>query len=402
MKILLYGINYKPELTGIGKYSGELCEWLSNQGHDVRVVTAPPYYPAWQVDPGYSRWWFKKERVEGISVLRCPLYVPRSPTTIKRLFHLSSFALTSFFGLFSNLRWKPDLVVLVAPTLFCAPAAISFSRLVGAKSVIHVQDYEVDAMFGLGLAQKGGVEKIAYKVERYLLDGFDYVSTISKAMLKKAVNKGVEEKKTVFFPNWSEVSRFSDAIKNNDFLSELGIDSQKRIVLYSGNMGEKQGLESVIATADILRDRSDIQFVMVGEGGGKSKLIELAEKQKLENIIFLPLQPYDKLPTLLASVDCHLVVQRRGAADVVLPSKLTNILAVGGNAVITADPETELGILCRDYPGIAECVEPESTRALAEGILSALEKSQPNVVASEYAARNLDKAQVIQTFLNSI
>lgn len=95
MKILVYGINYSPELTGIGKYTGEMVEWLAAQGHEVRVITAPPYYPQWQVGENYSAWWYKRE--EGAAtVWRCPLYVPKQPSTLKRLLHLGSFAASSF------------------------------------------------------------------------------------------------------------------------------------------------------------------------------------------------------------------------------------------------------------------------------------------------------------------
>lgn len=96
MKILVYGINYSPELTGIGKYTGEMVEWLAAQGHEVRVITAPPYYPQWQVGENYSAWRYKRE--EGAAtVWRCPLYVPKQPSTLKRLLHLGSFAVSSFF-----------------------------------------------------------------------------------------------------------------------------------------------------------------------------------------------------------------------------------------------------------------------------------------------------------------
>lgn len=96
MKILVYGINYSPELTGIGKYTGEMVEWLAAQGHEVRVITAPPYYPQWQVGENYSAWRYKRE--EGAATAwRCPLYVPKQPSTLKRLLHLGSFAASSFF-----------------------------------------------------------------------------------------------------------------------------------------------------------------------------------------------------------------------------------------------------------------------------------------------------------------
>ncbi|MNE65257.1 putative glycosyl transferase [compost metagenome] len=100
--------------------------------------------------------------------------------------------------------------------------------------------------------------------------------------------------------------------------------------------------------------------------------------------------------------DCHLVVQKRGAADAVLPSKLTNILAVGGNAVITAEPETELGQLCDTYPEIAVCVEPESVPALVAGIERALAMPKQNTVARQYAERTLEKENVLSQFIADI
>lgn len=130
--------------------------------------------------------------------------------------------------------------------------------------------------------------------------------------------------------------------------------------------------------------RTDLVFLVVGEGAGKARLLELSQQHNLHNIVFAPLQPYEDLPALLASADCHLVIQKRGAADAVLPSKLTNILAVGGNALITADPDTSLGLLCSEYPGIATLVEPESVEALIEGIESVLAMPVPNTIATGY------------------
>ena len=152
MKILVYGINYSPELTGIGKYTGEMVEWLAAQGHEVRVITAPPYYPQWQVGENYSAWRYKRE--EGAAtVWRCPLYVPKQPSTLKRLLHLGSFAVSSFFPLMAQRRWKPDRIIGVVPTLFCTPGMRLLAKLSGARTVLHIQDYEVDAMLGLA----GGV-----------------------------------------------------------------------------------------------------------------------------------------------------------------------------------------------------------------------------------------------------
>lgn len=102
MKILIYGINFSPELTATGKYSGEMAEWMAREKQDVRAVTAPPYYPEWKVKSPYSSWKYKKEVISNVTVFRCPLYVPKQVSTLKRLIHLTSFTLSSFPQLFRN------------------------------------------------------------------------------------------------------------------------------------------------------------------------------------------------------------------------------------------------------------------------------------------------------------
>ena len=404
MKILVYGINYSPELTGIGKYTGEMVEWMARQGHEVRVITAPPYYPQWKVGEKYSAWRYRREQ-GAATVWRCPLYVPKQPSTLKRLMHLGSFALSSFFPLMAQRRWKPDRIIGVVPTLFCTPGMRLLAKLSGARTLLHIQDYEVDAMLGLGMAggKTGKVARLAAAFERSGLQNVDNVSTISRSMMNKAREKGVAEQKVIFFPNWSEVARFRDVDAAEVALlrTSLGLDNAQKIILYSGNIGEKQGLENVIAAADALRDRA-WTFVIVGQGGGKARLEKLAAEKQLDNVKFFPLQSYEALPALLKMADCHLVIQKRGAADAVLPSKLTNILAVGGNAVITAEANTELGQLCTSLPGIAVCVEPEHVPALVTGIEQALALPKVNDIAREYAERTLEKESVLSQFIADI
>jgi colanic acid biosynthesis glycosyl transferase WcaI len=145
MRILIYGINFYPELTGIGKYSGELSDWLSQHGHEVRVVTAPPYYPAWKISDGYSTTKWSKEFWGDCKIFRCPIWVPKNPTGLKRLIHLASFVLTSLPIILAQLFWRPDLIWVVEPPLFVSPIAYLGAKLCGSKTVLHIQDYEIDA-----------------------------------------------------------------------------------------------------------------------------------------------------------------------------------------------------------------------------------------------------------------
>ncbi len=267
MKLLVYGINYRPELTGIGKYSGEMVKWFVDNGLDVRVITAPPYYPAWKVASDYSGWKYTKEKHPQI-VYRCPLYVPNKPSTIKRLLHLSSFAFSSFFPLVMQARWKPDYIICVVPTLFYVPGALLLRKLTRAKVIIHIQDFEVDAMLGLGMAKKGVFATFAKKFEKWCLTSADKVSSISKTMLLNASDKGVPQSNLIFFPNWSELERFKN-VKSEQSVKlkeEFGIAEEQKVILYSGNIGEKQGLEIVISAAQKMTANNYV-FLFVGQGG---------------------------------------------------------------------------------------------------------------------------------------
>ena len=221
-------------------------------------------------------------------------------------------------------------------------------------------------------------------------------------MIKKLIDKGVKEEKVIYFPNWSEIDRFKDETKDLEYLNSLGIDRNKKIILYSGNMGHKQGLDKVIEVAYELKVNREFLFVLVGDGAVKKDLINHTKKLNLTNVIFLPLQSYEDLPKLLASADCHLVVQKANAADLVLPSKLTNILSVGGNAVITAEKNTTLGSLCEKNPGIAVLAKPESVQEIKEGIINALSMKTPNVIAQNYSKDFLDKEKILNKYFTEL
>jgi colanic acid biosynthesis glycosyl transferase WcaI len=245
MKIVLYGINFSPELTGIGKYSGEMVEWLSEQGHQVDVVTALPYYPEWQVHKGYKRWRFSREKLKHGSLIRCPLYVPSNPSTLKRLIHLVSFSVSSALALFTKLFDKPDVVFVVQPTLFCAPVALLYARLTGAKVVMHIQDYEIDAMFGLGMMKRGLLTRVVKKVERWLMRQFDAITTISLSMMNNAKEKGVELPEQfavgmLFLEDKNQQDKVTEICEAND----LKVLLFRKVPVDKGALG-KQALQSL-------------------------------------------------------------------------------------------------------------------------------------------------------------
>ncbi len=388
MKILLYSMNFSPELVGIGKYSGEMAQWLHAKGHEVRVIAAPPFFPQWALFEGHSAWAWRRTVCDGVTVYRAPTWVPARPRALARLAHLMSFMLSSMPLLFGQIRWKPDLVFVVEPPLFCAPAVLFFSRLLGIKSWLHIQDYEVDAAFGLGLVRGARVRRFALSVERWLLNRFHRVSTISSAMLDKARDKGIDDTRLVLLPNWVDVRAIcpqaaapAGAAPAQGYRAMLGIPADEVVVLYAGSLGAKQGIELLAEAAHRLVAAAHIHFVFCGNGPSRAPLE--AACADLPRVHFLDLQPAERLNELLGMADIHVLPQRADAADLVMPSKLAGMLASGKAVIVTAHAGTELS---RVVEGRGLVVEPGNADALAEAIAQ-LAVSRPRREAMGAAAR---------------
>jgi colanic acid biosynthesis glycosyl transferase WcaI len=362
MRILIYSANFAPEPTGVGKYSGEMAWWLAERGHEVRVVAAPPYYPMWKVDRKYLWPPFRREQWRGVEVWRALLWVPKSPTGLTRLVHLLSFAITSFPVMLWQIGWRPDLVLTVAPAFMCAPAGLLTARLCRARAWLHLQDFEVDVAFRMGLLKGKRLQRIVLRIERWLLRRFDSVSTISGRMVERLLTKGVEPVRTRYFPNWVDVTRIGP-VAGGTFRSKVGISPDAIVVLFSGTLGGKQGLLVIPEAARLLAARGDIVFVICGDGLMKPSLEAAAAA--LPNLKILPLQSSGRLADLLNMADIHLLPQSPDAADLVLPSKLSGMLASGRPVIATCRSGTEISGI------VSQCgivVEPENGPKLALAI----------------------------------
>lgn len=363
MRILVLGLNFAPEEIGIAPYTTGLCEDLVAKGHQLRVVAAKPYYPHWQVFPGYRGWW-KRVNERGVDVTRCPIYVPRKPSGTKRLIHHVTFALSSFLPMMkAAMGFKPDLVITAAPSLLGAPIAWLAAKISGAASWLHIQDFEVEAAFATGLmGQKSAAARVARSFEHRVIGSFDQISSISPEMCRKIGSFGVSEDRIYEFRNWAEIDRITPLAAPSSYRTEWSI-STPHVALYSGNIANKQGIEIVVETARRLAHRRDVTFVICGQGPNRVELEKKAEG--LRNIQFRDLQPTERLNDLLGLATVHLLPQKPGAADLLLPSKLTNMLASGRPAVVTAAPNTGLA---REVEGCCLVTPPENSAELASAL----------------------------------
>lgn len=366
-KVVLYGMNFAPEMTGVGKYTGEIAEYLTSQHAGVTVVTTPPHYPGWAVRDGYKNR-YSREVSKGIDVFRVPLFLTENMGGIWRLIAPLSFALTSApVVLWKILKDRPEFVICVEPTLFAAPLALLAAKIVGARTVLHVQDLEVDAAFAVGhIKSIPWMKKFAHFFEKKTLKHFDRIITISERMAGRLAEKTGNADQVVIVRNWVDLGHIYPLGRTSAYRKELGYADDDFIVLYSGNIGAKQGLDTLLEAAERLQSQAKVKFVVAGEGPAKAGLAK--RFGHLANLRLLPFQPYDRFNEFMNLASLHALPQERGAADLVLPSKLGGMLASGAPMVVTADEGTELAEFLGDS---AIITPPGDADALSRAILEA-------------------------------
>lgn len=383
MRLLIVGLNFAPEPVGVGKYTAEVAAWFAARGHDIFVVTAPPYYPWWRRAPGYVAWRWYREFWQQCRVTRCPLYVPSRVSGWRRILHLISFAITSGpTVLVQALKHRPDIVCCVMPTIFAAPLGLLAARLIGARAWLHVQDFEIDVGRELGIIGFRSISSVALAFEHKLIRCFDLVSTISTAMLHEIERHGVARERLALFYNWVDTKLIFPLASSARMRRELGIPEDRCVVLYAGSMGEKQGLDVVIAAARSLAgDSTSPLFILAGDGHNRRRL-EI-EARMLQNVMFLPLQPADRFNEFLNIGDIHLLPQHPSVADLVLPSKLGAILAVGKPIIATVAQGSQIA---RMIGAAGIVVRPSDPTALATAIC--------NLASNPARARMMGKVAV--------
>jgi len=361
-RFLIYSMNYAPELTGAGRYTGEIGAYFARCGATVDVVTTPPHYPGWKVQAPFKNG-FSTRRDGKVTVTHCPLVLRDDMKGVWRLLAPLSFALSSALAVMGRIMTRrPHTVLMIEPTLLAAPAALIAAKLSGARTVLHVQDLEIDAAFAMGHLKKGLLQRMAAAFEKVTLSACDHVVTISNRMRDRLSEKGVPDGKLSVIRNWVDVEKIYPLAGPNSYRAELGLKPDAFVVLYAGNIGLKQALDVVVESAAQLIEHEDIVFVIAGDGPERAKLQATAGP----NVRFLPLQPENMLCELLNFADLHVLPQHAGAADLVLPSKLGGMLASGKPIVAAADAGTELAEFLQDT---ATLVPSGAPAAMAAAIL---------------------------------
>lgn len=373
MKILFLAQRYAPEEISAAILISELAIDLAKRGHQVTMVTEVPNYPHGKVFAGYRNKLYQEETLEGVRVIRTWSAISPKKAFWPRILNYGGYSATSFYG--GLMAGKHDIVVSYSPPLPLGISAFLLSRIWRVPWVLQIEDLYPDAAVAAGVLKNRRVIGFFSAMERFIYRNAQHISLISESFRKNLLGKQVPLEKMTLIPVWADPDVVRPMPRENAFRKQHGLEG-KFVIMYSGNMGFTSCLEDALAAAELLRDDPDTAFVLIGEGVRKEAFEEMAREKDLDNVIFLPYQPRELFPEMLAAADAHLVTLNAGSSHSSLPSKVFNAMASARPILAVANAESDLAHVVRS----AQCgliTPPEAPKHLAEAI-RALRQCAPN------------------------
>lgn len=338
MRIAILTQYFPPEMGAPQARLYELAVRLRDRGHEMTIITAMPNYPTGKVFKDYRWKVFCRENMDGMRVIRTPIYPSKSSNLLVRLFSYMSFVKSSLF-MASPWVGKLDILIVESPPLFIALSGIPMARLTRSRMVFMVSDIWPDLAVRMGDIISGRQVRILEALE-----AFAYRHSACVAL----TNPGAVEQVRSRFPNVPcnvisngvDTSFFRPELRSEAVREEFGVRPGQFAAGYCGLHGIFQGLEVVVEAARRLRDRSDVRFILVGDGPTKEKLVARAAEYQLDNIRFYDRQPKKRMPEILASMDASLIPLAASLPGT-MPSKVYEALAAGVPMCVTAGCEAE-------------------------------------------------------------
>jgi colanic acid biosynthesis glycosyl transferase WcaI len=357
-RVLFVSRYYWPELIGSAPFSTDIAEWLAGHGRPTTVVSGLPHYPSAEVFSAYRDGRRRRETVHSVEVERLRCGPPRSSSAVARIANEAEFLLRGLAALASGRVRRHSVVLALCPSILCVALGVAARRRNGVCIAI-VHDIQSGLAEKLGMVGGGWLSAVMRVCERAILNRTDLVAVLSAEMKDQLRRIGITTPIEVV-PLWVDTDHIRPA--------PAAVRSNVR-VLYSGNLGRKQGLGQVVELArELATRRSEIEIVVRGSGSQAAQLTAEITRLGLGNIRLVDLQPNEALGTALAAGDIHLVPQRPDAAAFAVPSKVFNIMAVGRPFVATALPGSVLWRLQRQS-GAFLCVPPDDAPSFAEAVI---------------------------------
>lgn len=361
MKIQVISPHFEPDSAPTGEFMSAIVNNLGEMGHELHVVTAPPWYRHHAVEDGWEKKLTQTEKRSWGEITRVYPF-PTDKTNIAA--RAAAFAGFSAIGLGSAVtdRFSPDVVFAMSPPLSLGVAGWLAAKRRGVPFVFNIQDVFPDVAVETGTITNEKVIAAAKKMEKFVYDKADVVTVLSEEMQRNVAGKSGS--RTEIIPNFVDISTFESMAKENSYRKEFGLEG-KRVVMYCGNVGFSQSIELLADAAREMADVPDLIFVINGGGSAIAEVRRRAEG--LDNFRVIPYQPVERVPEVLAAADVHVIPLRKGLAWSSVPSKLYKILAVERPVIASVDEGTEVGRVVVEA-GAGHAVPPDVAAPLVESL----------------------------------
>jgi glycosyltransferase involved in cell wall biosynthesis len=387
-RILFVTQVFRPEMGALSNRLYPLTRHLAASGHEVFVATGMPNYPRGEVFARYRGKRYMRESVDGAIVLRT-LYFTTARNISKTLQLLSYL---SFLPAVLHSGWRAgqiDVVVVTSPPLFPAIAAILLRRLRRAKLLVDLRDIWPDELVACGVAREGSLGvRLLRLVERWTYHSADVITCTTPAFLDLVAERGVGVAKRRLLPNGADLELFRPLPRNNPVADEYPF-GDRFVVMYSGLLGIKHGLETVLDAAALLRQRTDVVFFILGDGPRRKVLMDRAAALELDNVVFAGERPVEDVPFLLARADvCVTTLLPDAYLEKIIPVKIFEYLACEKPVVGAIGGE---GARVLEESGGGVSVRPGDAKGMADAILSLYSSPQQRTALGQAGRRHVEK-----------
>lgn len=365
MRILFLSTYFQPDIASTGVLMTQLAEELVQLGHQITVITTMPHYDINRIWDEYRGKLIRHDRHGRIDVYRLYVYVPKHKRGFMgRLFNYTTFNVLS--AVTGMLVGRHDIIFVPSPPLTNGLSADLIARFWRIPFIYNVQDIWPDAVIRAGVMRNPRVIAFSHRLEQYVYRRATILVAISEGLRHNLMAKGVPPDKIHVIPNFVDPDFVRPLPRHNRFSSAHGLDD-RFVVLFAGNVGHSQGLETVLEAAERLVNHQDVLFLIVGNGVAKAGLETYARQLGLRNVRFLPFQPHEALPEMYASADVCLVPLRKGFTQESVPCKVFTIMASGRPMIASVDEGSDTWKLV-EQAQCGLCIPPEDPHALAEAI----------------------------------
>lgn len=401
MHILFLTHYFPPEVNAPASRTVEHCRRWADAGEDVTVITCVPNHPRGVIFPGYKNRLWQRDRIDGIEVIRVwTLATPNEGFLLRTLNYVVFMIMAIAASLFVR---RPDVVISTSPQFFAGLAGYAVSRLRRARWILEIRDLWPESILAVGAIKSKFIIRSLEWLERFAYRKAYHLVVVTESFVDHVVKHGGSSERTTVITNGVDLSTFTHQPKKENFAREIGLEG-KFVAAYVGTHGMAHGLDTILRAADRLRHRSDIAFLMVGDGAAKAGLKAECQRQALPNIVMLDEMPKEKMAEIWALSDVSLVLLRNlPLFSTVIPSKIFESMAMERPIVLGVIGESAR-IISAAQSGIL--IEPESDQQLCHALETLAE--DPELVArlgrhgSEYVRNHYDRNRLAAQFLDII